>query len=138
MRSTQSPGAGSSKYSDADLLAAIETAAKMVDALGDVVHPLLARLEHEYHQRRGPGGGASSRGRHIEPRFLTDMDLRLHFGLSERALARLRATGRFPGKDGLVGKTDRKLVDAFFDRRAGLADLNASDWSSPDGKEHFE
>jgi hypothetical protein len=51
---------------------------------------------------------------------MTDAELRHYFGLSGRALARLRLTEHFPGKDPLVGKTDRKAVDRFFDRRAGL------------------
>ncbi|HEV7253454.1 MAG TPA: hypothetical protein VGN97_10205 [Mesorhizobium sp.] len=62
---------------------------------------------------------------------MTDEELRAVFGLSGRALNRLRATGKFPAKDPLVGKTDRRAVDAFFDRRAGLS----SGPSGPDGEE---
>lgn len=72
------------------------------------------------------------------PRFMTDAELRLHFGLSERALTRLRATGLFPRKDQLVGKTDRKLVDSFFDHRAGIAGFDPQGWFPPDGEEHFD
>lgn len=125
-----------SRFSDADLLAALETAAEMVDALGDVVMPLFERLQQEY-SRRGLARAAPPR--YSEgPRFLTDVELRLHFGLSERALTRLRLTGRFPGKDDLIGKTDRKLVDAFFDRRASLAGEYPPAWEQPDGKENFQ
>ncbi|QDC00356.1 hypothetical protein [Mesorhizobium sp. 8] len=69
------------------------------------------------------------------PRFMTDADLRRYFGLSARALARLRLTGRFPEKDPLIGKTDRKAVDWFFDRRAGL-DLGQV-LAIEDGPENF-
>lgn len=54
------------------------------------------------------------------PRFMTDAELRAYFGLSERALRRLRLTGKFPAKDALVGKTDSKAVGHYFDRRASL------------------
>lgn len=54
------------------------------------------------------------------PRFMTDTKLMAHFGFGERALKRLRLTGKFPGKDSLVGKTDSRAVDRFFDDRAGL------------------
>ncbi|TPJ75796.1 hypothetical protein FJ422_30720 [Mesorhizobium sp. B2-6-3] len=54
------------------------------------------------------------------PRFMTDQQLRSWFGLSERALDRLRATRNFPPRDKLVNKTDRRSVEVFFDRRAGL------------------
>lgn len=54
------------------------------------------------------------------PRFMTDQQLRDWFGLSERAFDRLRATRNFPVKDRLINKTDRRAVEVFFDRRAGL------------------
>lgn len=54
------------------------------------------------------------------PRFMTDGELREWFGLSERAFDRLRATRAFPARDRLVNKTDRRAVEVFFDRRAGL------------------
>jgi hypothetical protein len=69
------------------------------------------------------------------PRFMTDAELRRYFGLSARSLARLRLTGHFPGKDPLIGKTDRKAVDWFFDRRAGLD--RAQIPSAVDGPENF-
>lgn len=54
------------------------------------------------------------------PRFMTDQELRDHFGLTERALTRLRSTRAFPQKDGLINRTDRRAVELFFDRRAGI------------------
>jgi hypothetical protein len=51
---------------------------------------------------------------------MTDEILREHFGLSERALRRLRAMRDFPRKDIITNRTDSKAVDRFFDRRAGL------------------
>lgn len=54
------------------------------------------------------------------PRFVTDDQLRAHFGLSQRALNALRAGRSFPRKDALIGKTDRRAVEIFFDRRAGI------------------
>ncbi|WP_354063896.1 hypothetical protein [Devosia sp. 2618] len=51
---------------------------------------------------------------------MIDAELRAYFGLSERALQRLRMTGKFPKKDALIGKTDSKAVDHYFDQRAGL------------------
>lgn len=74
------------------------------------------------------------------PRFLNDEELRAFFGLSERALARLRATGHFPPKDRLINKTDRRAVELFFDRRAGLPSSIAAinGMATPDGEEHFD
>ena len=54
------------------------------------------------------------------PRFMTDEQLREHFGLSDRALTRLRMTETFPRRDELTNKTDRKAVDLFFDQRSGI------------------
>lgn len=73
------------------------------------------------------------------PRFLNDEELRACFGLSERALTRLRATTRFPQKDGLINKTDRRAVELFFDRRAGLASPVAAinGMAFIDGEENF-
>lgn len=73
------------------------------------------------------------------PRFMTDAQLREHFGLSERALNRLRATRRFPPKDGLVNRTDRMAVEIFFDRRAGIASPVAThdNLAVVDGEENF-
>lgn len=75
----------------------------------------------------------------ISPRFMTDEELRTYFGLSERALTRLRATNRFPQKDGLINKTDRRAVELFFDRRAGLASPMAAidGMALIDGEENF-
>lgn len=74
------------------------------------------------------------------PRFMTDEELQSYFGLSERALTRLCATGHFPAKDALVNKTDRRTVEFFFDRRAGLpSPLGAiNEWMASDGEENFE
>ncbi|WP_157928851.1 hypothetical protein [Pararhizobium haloflavum] len=58
---------------------------------------------------------------HAFPRFMTDDQLRAYFGLSDRALQRLRATRAFPQRDNLINKTDRRAVELFFDRRAGIA-----------------
>jgi hypothetical protein len=54
------------------------------------------------------------------PRFMTDEQLRKHFGLSDRALSRLRMNQGFPRRDDVTNKTDRKAVDLFFDLRAGI------------------
>jgi hypothetical protein len=62
---------------------------------------------------------------------MTDEQLRKHFGLTERALLRLRLTGKFTNKDPLVGRTDSKAVDQFFDQRLGVPDLY-------DGDDDFE
>lgn len=73
------------------------------------------------------------------PRFLTDEELRQCFGLSERALTRLRATQRFPQRDPLINKTDRRAVELFFDRRSGLTSpMSAiSEMALVDGEENF-
>lgn len=75
----------------------------------------------------------------ISPRFMTDDELRAFFGLSERALARLRATNRFPQRDALINKTDRRAVELFFDRRSGLASpmVAIDGMAAPDGEENF-
>jgi hypothetical protein len=67
------------------------------------------------------------------PRFMTDKELRAHFGLTERALYRLRHTGRFPAKDNLIGKTDSRAVDRYFDQCEGIV----SEALAPDGPESF-
>lgn len=74
------------------------------------------------------------------PRFMTDGQLREWFGLSERAFDRLRATRSFPAKDRLVNKTDRRAVEVFFDRRAGLdSPIRAGgSLAAVDGEEHFD
>lgn len=72
----------------------------------------------------------------MSPRFMTDAQLREHFGISERALRRLRMTRLFPAKDALVGKTDCKAVEHFFDRRAGLLPLGPPILAF-DGEENF-
>lgn len=72
----------------------------------------------------------------MSPRFMTDAQLREHFGISERALRRLRMTRLFPARDSLVGKTDSKAVEHFFDRRAGL--LSSKPAFAADGEENFE
>lgn len=80
-----------------------------------------------------------SEGSRFAPRFMTDTELRQWFGLSERALDRLRGTRSFPAKDGLVNKTDRRSVEVFFDRRAGL-DSHPRIGGTPaavDGEENF-
>ncbi|MER9769015.1 hypothetical protein NKJ09_23455 [Mesorhizobium sp. M0189] len=72
-------------------------------------------------------------------RFMTESELRRHFGLSERALTRLRLTKGFPRKDALVDKTDRKAVEKFFDARAGLTSGSPVDGNQvvEDGEENF-
>ncbi|RWQ12386.1 hypothetical protein [Mesorhizobium sp.] len=78
-------------------------------------------------------------GDRFAPRFMTDQELRQWFGLSERALDRLRATRFFPPRDALVNKTDRRSVEVFFDRRAGL-DSHPRIGGTPaavDGEENF-
>lgn len=71
-------------------------------------------------------------------RFMTDRQLCEHFGLSERALGRLRALPHFPKKDNLISKTDAKLVDQFFDQRARIASPMQNDFLAVDGKESFD
>jgi len=72
------------------------------------------------------------------PRFMTDQQLREHFGLTERALTRLRATRRFPQKDGLINRTDRRAVELFFDQRAGIASpFGRGNVAVIDGEENF-
>jgi hypothetical protein len=66
-------------------------------------------------------------------RFLTDAELRSAFGLSERALQQLRILGGFLAKDSIVKKTDRKLVDRFFDIRSGV-----EPFTTADGQEHWD
>lgn len=80
-----------------------------------------------------PDGSGMRKAGMTAPRFMTDAELRQHFGLSERAMTRLRATKHFPRKDPLIGKTDRKVVERFFDHRAGLT----GPAPIPDGDEHF-
>lgn len=74
------------------------------------------------------------------PRFMNDEELRAFFGLSERALSRLRLMKGFPPKDGLINKTDRRAVELFFDRRAGLPSPMAAinGMAIQDGEEHFD
>lgn len=76
---------------------------------------------------------------HPMPRFVTDAQLRAHFGLSARALNTCRQLTGFPQKDELVGKTDLNAVDFFFDRRAGIAKSAAHGYPAViDGEENFE
>ncbi|RWQ16071.1 hypothetical protein [Mesorhizobium sp.] len=69
------------------------------------------------------------------PRFMTDHQLRAYFGLSERALTRLRLRQGFPRKDALVNRTDKKAVDRYFDVRAGLTERRSL--VVEDGTENF-
>jgi hypothetical protein len=75
----------------------------------------------------------------ISPRFMTDEELRAYFGLSERAMTRLRATKGFPKRDDLINKTDSRAVGFFFDRRAGLPSPMAAinGMAAVDGEENF-
>ncbi|ESY21419.1 hypothetical protein X750_16810 [Mesorhizobium sp. LNJC394B00] len=68
---------------------------------------------------------------------MTDTELRAFFGLSVRALDRLRATRKFPVKDSLINKTDRRAVDIFFDRRCGILPASARYMSALDREENF-
>jgi hypothetical protein len=70
------------------------------------------------------------------PRFMTDADLCRYFGLSERTLMRLRATSTFPKKDEMISRTDRRAVELFFDRRAGIPSPSFA--PAVDGKENFD
>jgi hypothetical protein len=74
------------------------------------------------------------------PRFMTDEQLRLYFGLSHRALMRLRGTRAFPARDRLVDKTDRRAVELFFDQRAGirLSSFGAGNVAGPEEEENFD
>lgn len=73
------------------------------------------------------------------PRFMTDEQLRQYFGLTERALNKLKATRSFPKKDALIGKTDCRAVEIYFDRRAGLAPSSrvGGNQVAEDGEENF-
>lgn len=71
------------------------------------------------------------------PRFMTDEQMRLYFGLSERALTRLRGTRGFPPRDQLVEKTDRRAVELFFDHRSGIGFSPRGGTSAADGEENF-
>lgn len=71
---------------------------------------------------------------------MTDEELRAFFDLTERALLRLRAGGNFPKRDVLVNKTDRRAVEIYFDRRAGILSSVGAGGLAPvvDGKECFD
>ncbi len=77
--------------------------------------------------------------RAVPPRFMNDQQLRDHFGLGDRALTRLRATRQFPPRDELINKTDRRAVELFFDRRAGIASpvAAAGGLAAVDGEENW-
>jgi len=78
------------------------------------------------------------RRRPAPTRFMTDAQLRAHFGLTARALARLRATRGFPQRDPLVNRTDKRAVDNFFDRRSGLIlHGGGGNFAVIDGEENF-
>lgn len=73
------------------------------------------------------------------PRFMTEAELRKFFGLSERALNRLRQVRGFPSRDVLISKTDRTAVDRFFDFRAGIEKPGGVKMIEPmDGVECFD
>ena len=76
----------------------------------------------------------------MSPRFMTDEELRTYFGLSERAMTRLRATKGFPQRDQLINKTDSRAVGFYFDRRAGLPSpiAAAAGMAALDGEENFD
>jgi hypothetical protein len=72
------------------------------------------------------------------PRFVTDSDLMRAFGLSKNALAAFRRNPAFPKRDPVLKKTDRKAVDSFFDKRAGLTvHVSPHGQSVHDGEENF-
>lgn len=59
------------------------------------------------------------------PRLLTDEELAHYMGhsigwLTAERRMELERKG-FPRKDGLTGRTDRRAVDAFLDRRSGIS-----------------
>ena len=70
------------------------------------------------------------------PRMMTDTELQQFFGISAAALKKLRADPRFPRKDGIINKTDRRAVDTYFDIRAGLNNPSMVG-KAADGKENF-
>jgi len=76
----------------------------------------------------------------VPPRFMNDTELRAYFGLSERALNRLRCTPTFPRKDKLTNRTDRRAVDLYFDRRAGIVSSASGDIpvAAIDREENFD
>ncbi|GHA13587.1 hypothetical protein GCM10007989_05230 [Devosia pacifica] len=71
------------------------------------------------------------------PRFMSDEQLRHHFGLSERALRRLRSMRSFPRRDAITNRTDSRMVDRFFDNRAGIDAPSTGSALAADGKENF-
>lgn len=73
----------------------------------------------------------------MSPRFMTDEQLRDNFGLSERALRRLRAMRGFPRRDAITKRTDSRMVDRFFDNRAGLEAPSGGSNLAADGMENF-
>lgn len=73
------------------------------------------------------------------PRLMSDQELRDHFGLSERKLRAARSMPGFPRRDPVFKKTDRKAVEIWFDRRAGIGTLPVGHGNPVvvDGKEHL-
>ena len=70
---------------------------------------------------------------------MTDGELRAYFGLSERALFRLKLSAGFPQRDSIIIKTDSKAVDDYFDQRAGLASqATTGGMVHRDGTENFD
>ena len=65
------------------------------------------------------------------PRFLTDGEPCNYLGHGEGWLTPERRSllerHGFPRKDSLIGRTDRRAVDAFLDRRSGLPEHGYDD-----------
>lgn len=70
---------------------------------------------------------------------MTDGELCEHFGISERKLRAARSVPGFPKRDPLFGKTDRKAVENWFDRRAGIGNVSIAHGKPAviDGKENL-
>jgi hypothetical protein len=65
---------------------------------------------------------------------MTDEELRRSFGIPQRALRELKKARGFPAKGPLLGKTDSRAVDFFFDLRSGVQTGS----TVPDGPENFK
>ncbi len=73
------------------------------------------------------------------PRFMTDDQIKIYFGLSDRALMRLRGLHAFPKRDRLIDKTDRRALELFFDQRSGIvfSEVRGGNPACTDGEENF-
>ncbi len=55
------------------------------------------------------------------PRFMTDAEIRTHFGIDADSLRALRRDPKFPQKmRPELTKTDSRVIDHYFDVRSGV------------------